>query len=257
MLNKTSRLMAFAIGLLLFSSPIFGSFPNVSLLIKMTQSPKPGEIFKVDILIQKGNLQGISKFEIFAPYGTKVNVLNSQGSSFVRTKNGGKFIWMELPPKDEFNLSYELTIPVHYTGEYDITGGFFYLEEGDRKSILYHSVVDIVNNRDPFNISNEEVTLSTVDMLLQEKNQVNLYFSVQVGSYSNALTKTQKQLKYHKYDLIEMGYKENHIYLIGHFDKLNNAVEFRDNLPYKSAFIVPIYKGKRITVYDALKKLMM
>ena len=257
MTNLTSRLMAFAIGFLLSSISVFSISPNVSLFIKMTSHPNPGEAFQVDISIQKGELKGISKFQIKAPYGTIVNVINSQGANFVKTEHGGKFIWMELPNKEEFNLSYELTIPSTYTGEYDITGGFFYLEKGNRKSIFYHSMVNIENNTKPINITSKDISLITIDKLLTEKRESNLSFSIQVGAYSQALSEKQILFIFPNYILKEMKYRGANIYLIGHFNNLKEAVDYRDNLPYKDSFIVPIYKGKRVTVFEALKKLMM
>ena len=154
MTNYPFRLTILAVILVLFINNAFGS-PEVSLLIKMSNSPSPGETFLVEVTINKGDLRGISKFDIIAPYLTKVTVINKRGANFIKTDYGGKFLWVDLPHDEMFTISYELTIPTSYKGKKSITGAFYYLIEDERKSIHYHSII-FINDSLKENIIDDE-----------------------------------------------------------------------------------------------------
>lgn len=97
-----------------------------------------GEVY-VNILVSKGDLNKYGKVQEKIPVGYKVTNLKSQNAIFVYNQKQRliKYMWMNLPDKDKFIVSYKL-IPEYEIDEdqpFLIFGSFFYAENNITQSV--------------------------------------------------------------------------------------------------------------------------
>ena len=238
---------------------IFGNFSftniyassDVSLFIKMKQEILVGYSTSVEITINKGDLRGLSKFEILAPLGSEVKVIDSKGASFIKTSNGGKLLWIDLPNMKSFTISYYIYLPKGSVGKQSINGAFYFLDRKISKSIFYHSTVVLSRPHNNY-INDNNISLVILDRLIKEINTKDYIFSIQIGAYLSPLSNKIIIKRFINYDVKEEYNNKYYKYIIGEFNNLDDAIAFISTLPFKDAFVVPYCKGERVTVIEAV-----
>jgi hypothetical protein len=97
--------------------------------IRQVPYEENGEVI-VNIMVNKGNLNKYGKIQETIPYGYKVENIKSYNAIFVfnETQNTVKYMWMAMPEKSRFLVSYKLipTEKVDKSNPFLISGTFYY-----------------------------------------------------------------------------------------------------------------------------------
>ena len=117
------------------------SFGNVSLFVCSPNQVKAGDIYKVNITINKNDIKGFSKFETILPKGFKIEPIELNGASFYMKDDVAKFIWIQLPEVETINIQYNIMVPKYHKGIEKITGSFiiYYIRKNFTKILTPYS----------------------------------------------------------------------------------------------------------------------
>ena len=225
--------------------------------------------FKITIRINKGATKGFARYSDDLPATVTARSLKTDGSSFSVADNKVKFVWVNVPEKEELEIIYILSSsssdPLVLRGEYS------YLEDNqskkyrlDPESIAFQED----KKEEPVAAKNEEKTepepvKETPEPARQtetkiSRNETDVVYYVQVGAFKkgrNAASRLKKKFKINEELRSEMheGYSK---FMIGSHPTYSNARNHRDDVKnnngVKSAFVVAYHLGKRITVQEAL-----
>lgn len=243
--------------------------------------------FLVTLRIQKGPTKGFARYSDFVPENVIVKGAKTDGGSFSMSDGKLKFVWVNVPEKEELEISYTLSgttsDPVMLGGEYS------YLEDNQSKkykvpleTIAFQSKQTAATNvpdsentggndnkkADPEVVS--PATVKTVEETIAKKLSESipesgdtkkvgtLNFGVQVGAFTNAKVTAQRlKQKFKISQKIRSEMAEGYTkFMIGSHQDYKNARDQRETMKnsngVKSAFVVAYNYGKRITVQEAL-----
>ena len=93
-----------------------------------------GISFDVEVIINKGSLDGFARFQQKLPEGFSVELIDAETGTFDFTDQTLKFFWLIIPQKDEIILKYRITTDQNISGTYSIDGIFSYID-GEKKYI--------------------------------------------------------------------------------------------------------------------------
>jgi cell division septation protein DedD len=239
--------------------------------------------FIVDLKIKKGITKGFARYSDDLPDGISAKAISTDGSSFSVSDGKIKFVWVNVLPKEELEISYSLKSSDSKT--INLKGEYSYLENNQSKKYELKSEEFIFSNNQ---FAEDKVTVqknsddkketkkidktkiesaSKISENLPNKTDVNetlikqdgiIKFCVQIGAFTNAEVKTYNLIK--KFKLSQAlnsefaeGYSK---FMVGSFPDYRNARDKRENLrninKIKTAFVVAYNHAKRITVQEAL-----
>lgn len=92
----------------------------------------PGEKKEVTIHIDKSDIQGFAKLEVFLPGGLIATAGNTGGASFTFHEQKARFVWMNMPTERSFKVTYYIECVGSEAKSADIKGAFSYIEENKR-----------------------------------------------------------------------------------------------------------------------------
>lgn len=234
---------------ILFRSFYMFAGNNVHVEVNAPENVNAGSEFIINIEIQKSDITGFSKLELYFPVGFKPKVVNSAGATCVIQNEMVKLIWIELPSEPSFKISISVSIDYRLIGYKEIFGNFLYIENKERKK----SPVGII----PFNVKNENKSNATTEsnqtnnnskMVLPQKNlSQSLVYRVQIAANKkrirkDILSELYGEPSYIKEDIIVGLYK----YTIGDFASKEDADIFRQSCGVSGAFVVPYENGVRV-----------
>ena len=227
-----------------------------------------GEIV-VRLLVNKGNLPDdqFAKVQETVPSGYTAVSDETEGAIFSYKDNTAKFLWMSLPPKKEFIISYKL-IPNAGTNadNLKITGDFSYINDGITQNVNINETSEILavvgeTNNDIADSSNNT---ENIDNSSTETENVNTE-PVKTVSYKVQIAAGHKELKnmrtyFSKLKMYENVNTERHEgwikYTVGKYDMYKLARDRRVQIWNKTkiddAFVTAYNNGQRITVQEAL-----
>lgn len=113
----------------------------------------PNGSITVTITISKEDVTGFAKLQQTIPVGFAVESIESKGATFSFKDQILKYIWMSLPPENEFTISYKLKNVGKDSGRFTLDGRFSYLADNERKNIDIPTAT--------FNVSEEAENLAT------------------------------------------------------------------------------------------------
>lgn len=117
---------------------------NVSVNMRVPEEVNAGKEFLVDITLNKSDVESFARFQQDLPQGLSVEVLQSSNADFRFEENKVKFVWLNLPEKEELNLIYKIKVNEKLKGKFNLTGKFSYISNNERKHVQ---------------ISNREITI--------------------------------------------------------------------------------------------------
>lgn len=95
----------------------------------------PHEI-TVELLVKKDNLDKFAKIEEYLPPGFRAVEGNSKGGIFSFSQGTAKILWMNLPPDQEFVVSYKIIPDTNKTlADLNISGSFSYISGNQSKTV--------------------------------------------------------------------------------------------------------------------------
>lgn len=270
------------------TKPASGAGGEPEGLIHVTRLISAGESeneFLITLKIQKDGTKGFARYSDDLPDGVIVKGAKTDGGSFSVADGKIKFVWVNVPEKEELEIAYTLS---GTTADVIMLGGeYSYLEDNQSKkykvpmeTIAFQTKQpkssekqtkendNVLVNNDPetVNPATVESVEKTVAKKLSEnetgnvlaKNQTNMNFMVQIGAFTNAKVtdnKLKKKFKIKEKINSEMrdGYSK---FMVGNHNEYKSARDQRENMRavngVKSAFVVAYNQGKRITVQEAL-----
>jgi len=233
-----------------------------------------GEII-VKLLVNKGNLPDdqFAKIQETVPAGYTAVSDETEGAIFSYKDNTAKFLWMSLPPKKEFLISYKL-IPNAgtNTNNLKITGDFSYINDGitqnvninettERLAVVGETNNDLADNSDNNTDANTD---NNADVNTDNTEPVKVE-PVKTVSYKVQIAAGHKELKnmrsyFSKLKMHENVNTERHQgwikYTVGKYDMYKVArdhrVEIWNKTKIDDAFVTAYNNGQRITVQEAL-----
>jgi len=236
--------------------------------------------FLITLKIQKDGTKGFARFSDDVTEDVTVKAVKTDGGSFSVADGKLKFVWVNVPEKDELEISY--TISGNTSSAVMLGGEYSYLEDNQSKkckaaleTISFQSAQlsnetkeQTVKPADPELVvpaTAESVEASIANKLgetnlsnFSEKNTIKLNYQVQVGAFTNAKVTSQKLKKKFKITQkinseMQSGFSK---FMIGSHPEYKNARDQRETMQkvngVKSAFVVAYNEGKRITVQEAL-----
>ena len=245
-----------------------------------TNGSVPKEML-VEVSIKKGITKGFARYSDNLDAGFTAKALRTDGSSFSIADGKVKFVWVNVPDKEELRVTYVLVRQTS-TSETNLKGEYSYLEHNQSKK---SSPPDLLIRFEGADLTPEKKTTNTLPVAsvtetkqpevkpvlpetktlesgepqtLLKKQSTPLRFEVQIGAFSNSKVKAQTLAK-------KFGVRENirsefsesfSKFMVGKHTEYKLAREHRDNLVkdnnIKSSFVVAYNNGKRITVQEAL-----
>ena len=241
--------------------------------------------FKVELRVDKPGINGFAKVEESIPEGFYASELESQGGVFSFTNQMVKILWMAMPDKEQYIVSYKLTARNDVHGNQKIAGVFSYLE-GNESSKYYVApstifiehdegeeipTIIIADDGGNFKEKEEEIEPEIVQEVVPEVEEVeeveeivsipepqsDIIYKVQVAAGHNSVS---DDYFYKKFKLSEEIGLENHQgwikYTFGDYKVYKDCRDRRNRVwnenSITDAFVTAYNSGTRITVQEAL-----
>lgn len=171
------------ISLNLLAILLFKLFFNdeVSVSQKVPESIYAGQIFTIEVEINKGEHEGFAKWQQTLPKGFIAESVETEGATFSFKNQEVKIIWMALPEEDNFTIRYKVKTDKNISGEFNIDGKFSYIQENERKDIEAQTHILSVkpSSEMPEDLAlevmtkTEEITNQETKTKTNEKNEVD------------------------------------------------------------------------------------
>jgi hypothetical protein len=111
-------------------------FPgNVSVKMDVPAQVNAGSEFEVRITLNKGDLDGFSRFQQNIPAGLSAISDQSSNADFTFTDKHVRLIWLRVPKNDEITVSYKVKVDERLKGNFTLGGKFSYIDNNERKFV--------------------------------------------------------------------------------------------------------------------------
>lgn len=111
-------------------------FPgNVSVKLNVPSEVQAGEAFDVTVTLNKGDLEGFSRFQQTIPAGLTALQGSSSNADFSFTDKRVRLIWLRIPETKEITVTYRVKVDERLKGTFMLDGKFSYIENNERKSV--------------------------------------------------------------------------------------------------------------------------
>lgn len=108
---------------------------DVSVKLDVPSQVQAGSEFEVKITLNKGDLDGFSRFQQNIPAGLTASPVLSSNADFSFSDKRVRFIWLKIPENQEITFSYRVKIDERLKGTFNLGGKFSYIENNERKSV--------------------------------------------------------------------------------------------------------------------------
>jgi len=111
-------------------------FPgNVSVKLDVPSEVQAGSEFDVKVTLNKGDLEGFSRFQQTIPAGLAAIQGSSSNADFTFSDKRVRLIWLRTPQNNEITVTYRVKIDARLKGTFMLDGKFSYIENNERKSV--------------------------------------------------------------------------------------------------------------------------
>jgi len=111
-------------------------FPgDVSVKLDVPSEVQAGSEFDVKITLNKGTLEGFSRFQQTIPAGLTASSGISSNADFSFSEKKVRLIWLRIPSSNEITITYRVKIDERLKGTFMLGGKFSYIENNERKSV--------------------------------------------------------------------------------------------------------------------------
>ncbi len=219
-----------------------------------------GEVI-INLLVNKGDLPAdqFAKVQEKVPAGYQAESIETEDAIFTYKNNEVKFLWMTLPAKQEFLISYKL-VPNSGKASSDLAlnGSFSYIKDGVTQT------VDVVETSE-YLAANEPNNAGDIAQDTEQDNANKEVAKAKTVSYKVQIAAGHKRLKSIKRYFRKLKMNENvsvemhegwRKYTVGKYNLYKEArdhrVEVWNNTKINDAFVSAYNNGQRITVQEAL-----
>ena len=126
----------------------------------------------VKVQIDKAGLEGFAKLEINIPRGYIVRAMETKGASFTFSEQKIRFVWMNLPQADQFQITYQLVRNGAEGSLNDISGVFSYIEKNKRKDISVSSNLEEGSTQNEMLVTQDEMLAYAYKTTLNANNEL-------------------------------------------------------------------------------------
>lgn len=111
-------------------------FPgDVSVKLDAPAEVQAGSEFEISITMNKGDLDGFSRFQQNIPAGLVASPVASSNADFSFSEKRVRFIWLRIPENDEITVRYRVKVDERLKGTFTLDGKFSYIDNNERKSV--------------------------------------------------------------------------------------------------------------------------
>ncbi len=128
-----SLVLLFNLAGVLFLNFLFDG--GVSLEMNAPSTVEAGKDFQVEITINKGQLEGFSRFQQVLPAGLKALSDNSANADFSFQDHRVRLIWLRMPDQETVTLTYNIHVDQRLKGNFTMGGKFSYINNNQRQSV--------------------------------------------------------------------------------------------------------------------------
>ncbi|MDX2174310.1 MAG: hypothetical protein SFY56_14510 [Bacteroidota bacterium] len=268
------------------------SEPNANINVLRTIEKNSETEYTINLKIKKGSTKGFARYSDDLPGTFTAKSSKTDGSSFSVADGKIKFVWVNVPDKEEMDVSYVIT--GQSSSEIILNGEYSFLEENQSKKyklqpetikfgtsqsvaiitptvdnsaktntssaietktetvVVENTTSTATNTSEPITV-NTNTTTETIT-----KIEGNVNYMVQIGAFTNSgVTSSTLARKFNVTENIKSemqgGFSK---FMIGNYAEYKAARDRREGAKYnnniKSAFVVAYNSGKRITVQEAL-----
>lgn len=130
---------------LLFINGIFSG--DVEVKLSAPGQINAGNEIRVEITLNKGSLNGFSRFQMELPNGLTAINEHSANADFSFTDQKVRLIWLRMPEDETVTFSFKILCNERLKGNFDLTGKFSYIDDNERKAVdIQSQSVAIVPN---------------------------------------------------------------------------------------------------------------
>ncbi len=264
---------------------------QLAVLRKEPRQTGPHEI-TVELLVKKNHLDKFAKIEEYLPQGFRAVEGQSDGGMFSFSQNTVKLLWMNLPPEEQFTVTYKIIPePGKSLADLNISGTFSYITGNQSKTLAVveknFNLAETETGEDTTTIRQgkqqqqtqpetgiKEPTseITRTDTLKQVRETPTLqqtseshvlqpspgiYYRVQLAAGHNKINIENYFKKRRVSDPVMMEFQKGwRKYTAGSFDIYHDARDYRVKIwkttPIGGAFVCAYNNGNRITVQEAL-----
>ena len=177
---------------------IFSWFTDqeISVKIETPAEVHAGEIFQVDLTIEKGSVESFSRYIQDLPYGLSAERISSANADFSFEDQRVRLIWLKLPADNEITVSYNIKVDKRLKGNFELIGEFAFVEENERRSIPVSGGQSITIIPSPDLADNLIVDIKDFEQMLKESGENADDFNKLAVTRSNS-----EVSKNHKYEI--------------------------------------------------------
>lgn len=111
-------------------------FPgNVSVKLNAPAEVQAGSEFDITVTLNKGDLDGFSRFQQTIPAGLTARSGSSSDADFTFSDKRVRLIWLRIPRNNEITITYHVKVDERLKGTFKLDGKFSYIENNERKSV--------------------------------------------------------------------------------------------------------------------------
>ncbi len=111
-------------------------FPGgVSVKMDVPGDVQAGSEFEVKITLNKGDLEGFSRFQQNIPAGLTAVPVTSSNADFTFSEKRVRLIWLRTPQSDEVTVTYKVKVDERLKGTFNLSGKYSYIENNERKFV--------------------------------------------------------------------------------------------------------------------------
>jgi hypothetical protein len=108
---------------------------DVSVNIEASGQIDAGKEMMVQVTINKGDLNGFSRFQMELPAGITATNMSSANADFSFKDQKVRLIWLRLPPEGTLSFSFNIHCDERLKGIFDLNGKFSFIDNNERKTI--------------------------------------------------------------------------------------------------------------------------
>ncbi len=106
---------------------------DVTLTINTPTTINAGAEFDIEVILEKGNLNGFARFQQQLPLGLSAQLVESSLGDFSFDEQKVKLIWLRMPSDKEVKFTYRVKVDERLKGEFNLKGTFAYIANNERK----------------------------------------------------------------------------------------------------------------------------
>jgi hypothetical protein len=111
-------------------------FPgDISVKLVAPNEVQAGSEFEIKVTLNKGDLEGFSRFQQNIPAGLTASPIASSNADFSFTDKRVRLIWLRIPENEEITVSYRVKVDERLKGTFSLAGKFSYIDNNERKSV--------------------------------------------------------------------------------------------------------------------------